>query len=282
MINLSDSAKKCLDEYLRKMRTCLRDCVTVDADEVERNVIEHIENELIGVLEPVSLENLDIVLKRLGSPSQWVPEEQIPWWRKVILRLHKGPEEWRLAYVSFVLFILAFLLVGRLSFIVLLLASFCTSRAVVSMAKEPDELRGKKWLIYQTLIVVYVPTFIFMFFWPVLPLQMLAHSLVRHEYTHYGMWGGLSNIAYNSSRFTAGGDILILLTIMGLWWIVLGIIGCLGPTLFKVIFRPFADNFKRKWAGLVLGIGLLLIIVCLGVWLLSNGLSGHFMHRSFF
>ena len=63
MINLSDSAKKCLDEYLRQMRTCLRDCVTVDADEIEANVIEHIENELIGVLEPISLENLDIVLK---------------------------------------------------------------------------------------------------------------------------------------------------------------------------------------------------------------------------
>ncbi|MHC4657462.1 MAG: hypothetical protein ACYS91_20970 [Planctomycetota bacterium] len=41
MINLSDSAKKCLDKYLQQVRAHLRGCKKVDADEVERNVIEH-------------------------------------------------------------------------------------------------------------------------------------------------------------------------------------------------------------------------------------------------
>ena len=100
MINLSDSAKKCLDGYLQQVRTYLRGCKTVDADEVERNVIEHIESEFESATAAVSFEELDTVLQRLGSPRQWIPEEELPWWRKTIFRLRTGPEDWRLAYIS--------------------------------------------------------------------------------------------------------------------------------------------------------------------------------------
>ncbi|MHC4084923.1 MAG: hypothetical protein ACYSU5_06890, partial [Planctomycetota bacterium] len=66
MINLSDNAKKCLDGYLRQVRTYLRGCKKVDADEVERNVIEHIESEFEAATAAVSFEELDTVLQRLG------------------------------------------------------------------------------------------------------------------------------------------------------------------------------------------------------------------------
>ncbi len=106
MINLTDNAKKHLDNYLQQVRTCLKDCLTVDADEVEQNIKEHIENELQSSTEPVSFDTLDDVLKRLGSPQQWLPEEEIAWWRKIIIRLRKGPEDWRLAYITFGLLLL--------------------------------------------------------------------------------------------------------------------------------------------------------------------------------
>ena len=94
MINLSDSAKKCQDKYLRQIRTYLRGCKTVDADEVERNVIEHIESEFESATAAVSFEDLNAVLQRLGSPRQWIPEEELTWWRKTVFRLRSGPEDW--------------------------------------------------------------------------------------------------------------------------------------------------------------------------------------------
>ncbi len=110
MITLSESAKKSLEDYLRQARAYLRGSKSLDANEVEQNIAEHIENELEGAAEPVSCDVLDAVLKKLGSPQQWIPEEELPWWRKIILRLRSGPEDWRLAYLSFGLLILGFLI----------------------------------------------------------------------------------------------------------------------------------------------------------------------------
>jgi len=76
MITLTDAAQKRLDEYLQQMRACLRGCETVDADEVQHDITEHIETELEGTAEAVSLNQLDDVLRRLGSPSQWIPPEE--------------------------------------------------------------------------------------------------------------------------------------------------------------------------------------------------------------
>jgi hypothetical protein len=84
MIRLSDTAQELLDRYLEHIRACLRGCKTVDADEVERNIIEHIDSELEGATAAVSFEQLDAVLKRLGSPRQWIPEEELPWWRRIM------------------------------------------------------------------------------------------------------------------------------------------------------------------------------------------------------
>lgn len=73
MINLTDNAKTHLNNYLQQVRTCLKDCSSIDADEVEQNIKEHIEGELQDSSEPISYDALDAVLKRLGSPQQWVP-----------------------------------------------------------------------------------------------------------------------------------------------------------------------------------------------------------------
>ncbi len=93
MKNLTDTAQNRLDKYLRQVRAYLRGSKSVDADEVEQNITDHIENELAGVAEPISPDALNEVLAKLGSPSQWVPEEELSWWRKVILRLRVEPED---------------------------------------------------------------------------------------------------------------------------------------------------------------------------------------------
>ena len=84
----------------------------MDASEVEQNITEHIENELGESSGPVSCDALNAVLGRLGSPQQWVPEEELPWWRKGIRTLSPGPEDWRLAYISLGLLVMAGLLMN--------------------------------------------------------------------------------------------------------------------------------------------------------------------------
>lgn len=143
MITFNDDAKKLVDNYLHQVRSCLNSCTTVDADEVEQNIKEHIENELQDSSEPISYDELNIVLKKLGSPQQWVPEEETSWWRKIILRLRTGPEDWRLAYISFGLLILGFL-TGRNSFMILVIASFIVSRALISTAEQIDRLKAQR------------------------------------------------------------------------------------------------------------------------------------------
>ena len=48
-MTLSEGARRSLEDYLRQARMYLRGSKSVDADEVEQNVTEHIETELEGV-----------------------------------------------------------------------------------------------------------------------------------------------------------------------------------------------------------------------------------------
>jgi hypothetical protein len=258
MKELTQSAQKRLDKYLSQVRTSLQKYTSVDADEVQRDIREHIETELQGLSEPVSLQHLEAVLDRLGSPGQWVPDEEISWWRKVILRLRTGPEDWRLAYISFGLFLLSFLVAGEVGLFailvspililegsaqgILLLAGFCVSRALLAVTPDRDKLGGQKWLIYPSLVFIYAPLALLMFGWP--GLLYKVHDSVTESLADLA--AGLSVAA------------------MGLWWITLGVVFCIWPNLLRAIFRPFADKFNRKEAVMLMVIGLVLIILGVG------------------
>lgn len=74
MIELSDNAKKTLEQYLQQVRAYLQGCKTIDANEIEQNIMEYIENEFTAATGPVSVNELSIFLDRLGSPKQWIKE----------------------------------------------------------------------------------------------------------------------------------------------------------------------------------------------------------------
>ena len=269
MINLTDNAKKHLDNYLQQVRTCLKDCPTVDADEVEQNIKEHIESELQDSSEPVSLDALDDILKRLGSPQQWLPEE-ISWWRKIILRLRTGPEDWRLAYISFGVFVLAFF-AGRLGFIVLLLTSFIISRATLSAIGGHEEPRAKKWLIYPSLVVAYLFIAFLLLIWPVLPLFVLAEEL-EHLDADVFPWNTGGETAYWALAFVA------IATVTCLWWLILSLILKAGPHLLRAIFKPFVRNITPKSANWFVGIAAALFVVCTMALLLMIVCRGEVAH----
>ncbi|MHC4324253.1 MAG: hypothetical protein ACYSUX_08275 [Planctomycetota bacterium] len=255
MITLSKNAEKSLRDYLRQARTYLRCSKSVDANEVEQNITEHIENELKGAAEPVSCDVLDAVLKRLGSPRQWVPEEELPWWRKIICRLRSGPDDWRLAYISFGLLIAGFILVP--SFVVLIPASFIVARAALSETEDPDELKAQRWLIYPPLIIVYVTVLLGLFFWP---LGLLPTVPIELEHT---IRESHARFADDMRYWTMA--ISFVIAGFGLWLIILGGLLLKWRRFLPILFKPFAGGFSRKWALVVLLIGFVIMIPSLGV-----------------
>lgn len=253
MITLSESAKKSLEDYLRHARSYLRGSKSVDTDDVEQNITEYIESELEGASEPVSRDVLDSILKKLGSPQQWVPEEELPWWWKIIFRLRSGPEDWRLAYISLVLLVAGILLLPYpLVGIVLILASFLTSRAAIAEAGDPKELKAQRWLLYPALIIVYVFVLLTLLTWPLLFVPL------ADEYEH--------TLIKSIDRFENESDywpvaVSVIVVALGLWLSILGALVLKPRKLLQVIFWPFAEKIRSKWAVRLLLIGLVLMIL---------------------
>jgi hypothetical protein len=264
MIKLTGNAQKSLDKYLHQTRAYLKGAKSVDAAEVEQNITEHIENELAGAAEPVSADELEAVLRKLGSPQQWVPEEELPWWRKMMLRVQTGPEDWRLAYISFGLFVLGVLLLP--TGFILIAGGFITARAALSLIEDTTLLKAQKWLLYPCLMTVYLALLGLLLGLPLLGLVALAfewEDTLRETYriaddTHY--WLAACSV------FAAS---------LGLWWLIQAVVFLVRPNIPKTMFRPFANGFNRKWALVLICVGLAVLIVSLVVlnwssWLYLN------------
>ncbi len=252
MIELTHNARKSLDDYLRQARAYLRGAKSVDAAEVEQNISEHIENELEGAAEPVSAEELETVLKKLGSPKQWVPEEELPWWRKLILRLQTGPEDWRLAYLSFGLLVLGFLLLPTGA--ILIAASFIAARAVLSVVEDATQLKAQRWLLYPSLIVVYLVLLGSFLALPLLGLVPLAFEWEHHLIDKFKIWDDMPYWLAAWSVFMAS---------IGLWWLIQSVVFLVCPNIPRVLFRPFAGGFNRRWALVLICVGFAVLVVSL-------------------
>jgi hypothetical protein len=122
-----------LATYIR-VKSALQAHPSVDADEVERDIRGHIEAELAESPTPITDARLRSVLDRLGSPSQWVPADELPLWHKLIGRLKFGPEDWRLAYLTFALF-LASLVLGPIG-LVFFVATIPLARATLALLDQ--------------------------------------------------------------------------------------------------------------------------------------------------
>lgn len=232
MIHLTADAMKTREMYLDQVRTYVSMSKTADANEVIRDVNEHIERELQNSSQPVSKENLESILERLGSPRQWVNEDDLTWWRKMTIRLRKGPEDWRLAYLAFATLIVGTVLTGPIG----LFASFCLSRATLSIS-EKDELQTKRWLIFPALLIVYFMIAPILLFWPAIPLIGICVA-------------SFDAFFEKSSTLLCVGVFTSIITIgMALWWGFLWLLTRKYVHITKVLFKPFAENWKLNWLG---------------------------------
>lgn len=256
MIELTQNAQKILDQYLQQARAYLKGAKSVDAAEVEQNITEHIENELAGASEPVSAHELETVLEKLGSPQQWVPEEELSWWRKMILRVQTGPEDWRLAYISFGLFVFGvLLLLGGDMLIaagaIMIAAGFIAARAALSVVEDATLLKAQKWLLYPSLITVYLGVLGTFLSWPLLVLVEVAYD---REYALIERYKIGDDMPYWFAACS------VMIGSLGLWWLIQGFVLLARPNIPKVLFRPFADGFNRKWALAFTCISLVILV----------------------
>jgi hypothetical protein len=273
MVELTDSARHCLDMYLADVRASLTPCPSVDVSDVERDVLEHIDVALGATSSAVDAAELRVVLNKLGSPSQWVPQDELSGVRRALLTLRSGPDDLRLGYISFgllagSLFVAACLnaVVGfgqTLPFLLLGIASsFIFARACLNAGAGCGGV--DKWLIHASLLVVYVPVTVVLLLLG--PLALAARAV-------WDLKGpGATEDIRAFWRFVDSGTVFALsfLTIASLWWTTLGFIAWRWPTLVRAVFAPFARHFRTRTLFLILSVVCLLVfLTCVEVWQLQ-------------
>ncbi len=244
----TQDAQSALDRYLSRVKNALRPHPSVDADEVERDIRGHIEAELEEAPAPVTAERLRSVLDRLGSPNAWVPTDDLPAWRKLLIRFSSGPEDWRLAYLA-----LGCLLLFPIA-PPLLLASVLLARAGLALLEERDEPVGaRKWLFYPPLVFIYVDLVIIAFALPPSFVGLAFEPTVAPAVRDF-FFGWLPDPFWLS--LTLMGTL-----IAGTSWLALGLAFARFPKAVRWIFWPFADWFERRHGTRIAMVGLILATV---------------------
>ena len=271
MIEFEAEARRRLDEYLGRVRSTLRGCHSVDPAEVERDIMDHIQSELAGAAQPVPAGTLEAVLAKLGSPAQWVPEEDRAWWWRALSRLREGPEDFRLAYLTFGTFVVGLLFFRRPVVPVFLLASFLLARAAVAFRESQRESHPQRWLIYPPLVVVYLLLLGAMLGWPIAVL-VAAHDEILRQ-TGPSVW----DMAVRK-EYTAAAAIAYLTgaaALSGGWLIILGAVARRWPGLWERVFAPFVSTALAKRIGKwLIVLGLVAIVILMGLcWAVDNLIS---------
>lgn len=262
MCELTVAARRCLDEYLAQVRSSLRHCPSVDVAEVERDVVEHIQHALSDALVAVDAPELQQVLRGLGSPSQWVPQDELTWLQRALVALRSASPDLRLGYIALDLLAGTLLISaclnsaigfqGAAPYLLLGVAvSFLFARACLSAVTG---LSGaEKWLIYPSLLVVYVPVTAILLLWP-LPAAILVELILTDV-------GGPRFLAWARGYHMGTVTAFTLATLGALWWGFLSFVAWRWPEVVRDCYAPFASRFRRHQLFLLLSVGCLMVFL---------------------
>jgi hypothetical protein len=255
MIELTAEANRRLEDYLRRMHARLRGSRSIEPQEIEQNVREHVAIALAAVPAPVGPESLSQVLEQLGPPERWLPDDERPLWRRVTATLMAGPEDWRLAYLSLGLMVLMAILfpVGG---IVLLLPAFLVARATVEVIGDRGEALGpRRWLVLPPIFIVVAFLFGTALF---VPIAGFAAWVI--DGGGFPRFAALmpAPAATASRESLMAGEILIA---AGAWWIVLSGLFALLRTQIQTLVRPFAARWRGRHALVLTVCGATLIAI---------------------
>lgn len=239
MIEMTSSARQRFDEYFRRLRTSLRGMSPAEADDVEQSVREHIEVALAATPAPVGGEQLAAVLDRLGAPDGWVPPDERSIAQRLVERLRTGPEEWRLAYVAFGLFLVSLILLPVGLGFLLMIASFLVSRACADyMEARQIDAGGRQWLIYPPIgffLALATILFVIGLAGPVLVWGVDDHGFLR------AMDEFRLSAPYYDEQFVFGAAAVTL----GVWWVMASLLAMVFLPLIRFIFKPLLSRVRR-------------------------------------
>ena len=249
MIEMTPAARDRLDDYLQRMRSELRG--TQSADDVEQSVREHIEIALADAPSPVGPTEVIGVLDRLGPPERWLADEDQPAWRGVMDRLLHGPDDWRLAYIAFGLFVVSAVLFPFGGFF-LLIPAMLISRAYVELVRDRGERLGaRRWLVCPAIAVVLAIAVALLIVAPPLPVMGLALDDDGFE-----QMLDIPASRAGQLRFLSGlGGV-----VFGSWWIIAAAFCAAFLRPIRFVFAPLLDGLQRKHFAVLAAIGAIVAI----------------------
>jgi hypothetical protein len=258
MIEFTEEAKKRLELYLQRMRSALRGTRAIEPGEVEQNVREHVALALASVEGPVGADRLAGVLEQLGPPERWLPEDDRPWLTRAWDGLIKGPEDWRLAYVSFALTLAMIVLLpaGGVG-VLLLLPAFIVSRAWVSLMEQRNEpLDARRWFVLPPIVLMFL-----LFVGGVMGsvIGMAAVLAAENDLTRYG----IPHPGHRAEQVVAFAGYLGL--VAGGWWIVLSGLFAVFFEPIRALFAPLLARLKRRHLLVLTALGA--VVLGIGAWL---------------
>jgi VIT1/CCC1 family predicted Fe2+/Mn2+ transporter len=260
MIELTPDAKVRFEMYLHRIRTALRGTRAIEATEVEQSVREHVELALSAAPAPVGSEALAGVLEQLGPPELWLLDEDRPAWRRFVDRLITGPEDWRLAYVSFgltLLMVLTFPAGG----VLLLVPAFIVSRAWVALMNDRGApLDARRWLVLPPIVLAML-LFIGGAMGSVIGLAGVTAA--ENDLRVYG----IPRPGDSAEEIVAFAGYLA--TVAGVWWIVLSALLAFLFEPIRSLFAPVLEGAKRRHLLVLAALG----AVCLAIGLRLTAIS---------
>jgi len=295
MIEFNPEAEARLAEYLGQVRAALAGSEDVNPDEIEADIREHVENELHAAPSPVGVARLEAVLDQLGPPAKWgaVESPSLLQRLKQNLRLGerlrsareafwRGPEDWRLAYLTFGVFATGVLVFPL--FPLFLIIAYCLGRAGIALAREKGVELGaaRKWLLYPPVAIVSLALLL-----AVLALPLVAGGVTgaqvagavqrveSDERDNPGLTNPLDQRAMRNwearmarkdrmaSQLEEDRQLLAMIPVQrdwapaaaglfigtgaaAIWWTLLGFATASFPRTVRATFVPFCNRFERK------------------------------------
>lgn len=258
MMDLTPEANRRFEEYVTRMRALLRGSAI--ADDVEQSVREHVEVALAGVSGPIGAERLEPVLEQLGSPERWMSEDELPWWQRLMMRVTKGPEDWRLSYASFAITLLMFM-TFPIGGVLLLVPAFILSRAFVELIQARGEAMGaRRWLVYPPIVFALAMVTGVALIGPI--AAAAAVGLGEHQIYHLLHLDRNLLSSFERVRIETG----FLAAAAGVWWTILAGVYAIAYRPYRALFQPLTAVLRRRHAfvlllvaAIFLGLGLTLM-----------------------
>jgi hypothetical protein len=305
MTAFTPDAEARLEEYLRHVRAVLAAAPDVDPAEVEADVREHIDAEFADRRRPAGVAELEPVLARLGPPEEWAGgrppglKDRLAggvraargWFRLAVRRvasaLWHGPEDWRLAYLTFGLFALGLVVLPL--FPALLIVSYLLSRAAAAAAAAHGaDLGPRRWLVYPPLVLVSLALMLGVLAVPVVPavgagsfvddgIRMTKMPDRLREFSRppdprrlakaeedaaYAAWV-LEPIPGPEVTKPVVAGLVVGVTAAALWYGLLGALVWAFPRVPGAVFAPFLSWVEARHGRRVVAVCGVVLVVCL-------------------